>query len=61
MYYSFDDIIDVHDDRLLEQDDDDESMLINIQVYIHIDDFVEYLVHRQRFPLVKIEESHLIL
>jgi hypothetical protein len=61
MYYSFDDIIDVHDDRLLEQDDDDESMLINIQVYIHIDDFVGYLVHRQRFPLVKNEESHLIL
>jgi hypothetical protein len=40
--YSLDDTMDADDDIPLKNDDDDESLLINIRGYIHIDDFVDY-------------------
>jgi hypothetical protein len=50
--YLVDDTFDVDDDKLSE-DDDDESLLINIQVYIHIDDFENYQQHRHCFSLME--------
>ncbi len=55
--YLFDDITGVNDDKQ-QENDDDESLLGNIPVYIHIDDSVEYLDHRQHVPSMTIEEHH---
>ncbi len=55
--YLFDDITGVNDDKQ-QENDDDESLLGNIPVYIHIDDSVTHLDHRQHVPLMTTEEHH---